>query len=65
VHDLHAWSLTSGLNALSTHVVMTDGADHGAVLSGVRRIIVEGFPIAHTTIQIEPRDWEGCDASHQ
>jgi cobalt-zinc-cadmium efflux system protein len=54
VHDLHAWSLTSGSNALSVHVVLGDGADPGSVLADVRRRIVEGFPIAHTTIQVEP-----------
>ena len=64
VHDLHAWSLTSGMNALSAHVVLADGADHGAVLSGVSRIIADGFPIAHTTIQVEPRDWEDGKAMH-
>lgn len=64
VHDLHAWSLTSGMNALSVHVVLDDGADHGAVLAGVRRRIVEGFPIVHTTIQVEPRGWEGCESPH-
>ncbi len=64
VHDLHAWSLTSGSNALSVHVALADGADHVAVLSGVRRRIIEGFPIAHTTIQVEPRDWKGCDSTH-
>lgn len=64
VHDLHAWSLTSGSNALSVHVVLDDGADHDAVLAGVRRRIVEGFPIAHTTIQVEPRGWEGSELPH-
>lgn len=64
VHDLHAWSLTSGMNALSAHIVLADGADHGAVLADVRRIVVEGFPIAHTTIQVEPRGWEDCQRLH-
>jgi cobalt-zinc-cadmium efflux system protein len=64
VHDLHAWSLTSGSNALSVHVVASDGADHNAVLAGVRRRIVEGFPIAHTTIQVEPRGWAEREPPH-
>jgi cobalt-zinc-cadmium efflux system protein len=64
VHDLHAWSLTSGSNALSAHVVLEDGAESGAVLAGVSRRIVEGFPIAHTTIQVEPHGWEGCESAH-
>ncbi len=64
VHDLHAWSLTSGLNALSVHVVMADGADHVTVLAGVRRRIVEGFPITHTTIQVEPPGFEESGQIH-
>ncbi|RUL89482.1 cation diffusion facilitator family transporter [Tautonia sociabilis] len=57
VHDLHAWSLTSGSNALSVHVVLEDDAAPSIILAGVRRRIVEGFPIAHTTIQVEPADY--------
>lgn len=64
LHDLHAWSLTSGSNALSVHVILDDGAAYGAVLAGVRRRIVEGFPIAHTTIQVEPRDWAERESTH-
>lgn len=64
VHDLHAWSFTSGSNALSAHVSLAEGADHVAVLGGVTRRIAEGFPISHTTIQVEPRGWEGCKSPH-
>lgn len=58
VHDLHAWALTSGVNALSAHVVTAAGADLAAVLGGVRDRVTQGFPIAHVTVQIEPPDWE-------
>jgi len=53
VHDLHVWTLTSGLDAISAHVVV-DLLDQGqAVLGGVRRVLRERFDIGHITIQIE------------
>ena len=53
IHDLHVWSLTSGKNVLSVHVV-ADLSRHTdqEILSEVDRI-VRGFEIAHTTIQVE------------
>jgi cobalt-zinc-cadmium efflux system protein len=58
VHDLHVWALTSGVNALSVHVVVTDKAEHPAVLRGVRDAATANFPITHVTVQVEPPDWE-------
>ncbi len=37
VHDLHVWSLTSGVNAMSVHVVLADHALHDEVLTGVQK----------------------------
>lgn len=63
IHDLHAWSFTTGANALSVHVTLADGADPGAVLAGVTRRVVEGFPIGHTTVQVEPQGWGRCESA--
>ena len=57
VHDLHVWSLTSGVNAMSTHVVLADGASHDDVLKIVRECVTREFKIAHATIQVEE---QGC-----
>lgn len=59
VHDLHVWSLTSGVNAMSAHVVLADGAVYHEVLYAVRAHVAEQFSIRHATIQVEPK---GCDA---
>ena len=59
VHDLHVWSLTSGVNAMSAHVVLAEGAAYHEVLAAVRAHVVEHFRIHHATIQIEPK---GCGA---
>lgn len=56
VHDLHAWTLTSGMNALSAHVVLGDGS-HDEVLRAVHQCVT-AFPIKHATIQVEPQGWE-------
>ena len=53
VHDLHVWSLTSGVNAMSAHVVTADGAIPDTLLAHVRQLVTSEFPIAHVTIQME------------
>ena len=55
VHDLHVWSLTSGVNAMSVHVVLADGASHEAVLVAVRKRVTTDFKIAHATAQVESK----------
>lgn len=61
VHDLHVWSLTSGMNAMSAHVVVAEDAYYADVLNAVRSHVLENFKIHHVTIQAEPR---GCE-SHE
>ncbi len=52
VHDLHVWTLTSGVVAMSAHVVVPDSAQHQAVLEAAHAAVAE-FGIAHTTVQLE------------
>lgn len=56
VHDLHIWSLTSGMYALSCHVeVKRDRLEQiDDVLDGIHHLMRESFSIEHTTVQIEP-----------
>jgi cobalt-zinc-cadmium efflux system protein len=53
IHDLHIWSITSGKDALSVHVVAKDGADYDTLLSELEILLKTKFNIEHTTIQIE------------
>jgi cobalt-zinc-cadmium efflux system protein len=53
VHDLHVWTITSGLDAMSGHLVIGDGIDEQRVLGAARTYLHESFGIDHTTIQIE------------
>jgi cobalt-zinc-cadmium efflux system protein len=54
VHDLHVWTLTSGVLAMSCHLVISNGQlSHNQVLAQVNGLARERFQIDHTTVQIE------------
>ena len=55
VHDVHVWTISSGLYALSAHVVVRDDAvgRNDAILEEVKGRLRERFGIDHTTLQIE------------
>jgi cobalt-zinc-cadmium efflux system protein len=55
VHDLHVWSLTSGVNAMSVHAVLADDFEHDDVLAKVHEFCTEEFKISHVTVQTERR----------
>jgi len=57
VHDLHVWSITSGMPAMSCHIVLRPDVDASAVLAVLSRIMREKYSIEHTTIQIEVENW--------
>jgi cobalt-zinc-cadmium efflux system protein len=67
VHDLHVWTLTSGIVAMSCHVVVPGDTEVPAdVLGRIRRIAHDRFRIDHTTIQVETgnaakEEFESCD----
>jgi cobalt-zinc-cadmium efflux system protein len=56
VHDLHAWTITSGLPVLSAHVVVADDAyaDAGRVLDQLCACLAGHFDVEHCTFQLEP-----------
>jgi cobalt-zinc-cadmium efflux system protein len=53
VHDLHVWTLTSGREAMSAHVVVEPGAPSDKILDELHVVLHARFGIDHTTIQIE------------
>ena len=57
VHDLHVWSLTSGMNAASMHIIAVEGAVHQDVLTTVQNTLKQQ-KISHSTVQIELKS---CD----
>lgn len=59
VHELHVWTLTSGMDSLSAHVVIESASqsEGNRILSELQEMIRTRFQIRHSTIQIEG---EGC-----
>lgn len=53
VHDLHVWSLTSGVNAMSVHAVLVGGSEHDDVLARVQDHCMREYKIFHVTVQTE------------
>jgi cobalt-zinc-cadmium efflux system protein len=53
IFELHIWTITSGLNALSAHVVVIDPSRSLEVLQEINSLLEKNFRIAHATIQIE------------
>jgi cobalt-zinc-cadmium efflux system protein len=58
VHDLHAWTITSGMPALSAHVTVTSESlaarGVGPILDDLVGCVAEHFGIEHATFQVEP-----------
>jgi cobalt-zinc-cadmium efflux system protein len=53
VFELHIWTITSGINALSAHVVIIDPSKSQTILQDINSILERRFKITHATIQIE------------
>jgi cobalt-zinc-cadmium efflux system protein len=66
VHDLHAWTITSGLPVVSVHVVLERDADAGQVLDGLGACLAGHFDIEHSTFQLEQPEHRGHEgATHR
>ena len=68
VHDLHVWTITSGLPVLSAHVVV-GGEDlasgrSGQILDSLGRCLGEHFDVAHCTFQLEPEGHRAHEPEH-
>ncbi|KNX35892.1 cation diffusion facilitator family transporter [Luteipulveratus halotolerans] len=61
VHDLHLWTLTSGMNVATAHLVSAPSADSDMVLQQARVLLRDQFSIEHATLQIEA----DADACHE
>ena len=55
VHDLHVWTISTGMEALSGHVVVRDQmlSEANKLLSEINTVLAERYNITHTTIQME------------
>ncbi|HET7677250.1 MAG TPA: cation diffusion facilitator family transporter [Candidatus Limnocylindrales bacterium] len=61
VHDLHAWTITSGMNVVSAHVVLGEDAKPGDILDHLGSCLADDFDVKHSTFQLETPEhvaWE-------
>ncbi len=58
VHDLHLWTITSGRDALSAHVIHADSISQPDLLKELRTKLHDRFGVDHLTIQMETPDFE-------
>jgi cobalt-zinc-cadmium efflux system protein len=54
VHDVHVWTLTSGMEVGTAHLSIGAGTDPGTVLSAARHLLADGHGLPHFTVQVEP-----------
>lgn len=70
VHDVHAWTITSGVPAFSAHVTITDSSwterGYHAVLDELKACLMTHFELQHSTLQLEPESHQLIGAhSHE
>lgn len=53
VHDLHVWTLTSGMEVASAHLAVEPAAEPAQVLAAAQALLADGYSIDHATIQVE------------
>ncbi|HEY5183444.1 MAG TPA: cation diffusion facilitator family transporter [Actinomycetes bacterium] len=61
VHDLHLWTLTSGMHVASAHLVTANDAQTHSVLDFARQTLADRFALTHATLQVEPASHTGCE----
>jgi cobalt-zinc-cadmium efflux system protein len=57
VHDLHVWTITSGMDSASGHIVIDPAADYRSILADVLQVLKNRHHIEHVTIQCEPLEF--------
>ena len=66
VHDLHVWTITSGMESVTAHLVLDEGLDAAAgqgVLDAASRLLDERFGLDHATLQLETTDRRAAEVA--
>ncbi|GAB3064969.1 cation diffusion facilitator family transporter [Intrasporangium mesophilum] len=63
VHDLHVWTLTSGMDVATAHLVTDESASGAAVLGAASAMLRDRFHIAHATLQVEVAGSAQCQGA--
>lgn len=56
IHDLHVWTLTSGMEVVSAHLAIAARVDQAGVLRAAQQLLADHYEINHATLQVESRD---------
>jgi cobalt-zinc-cadmium efflux system protein len=62
VHDIHIWTITSGIHALSAHLIIEDQlvSRSAEIVATIKENLTRYFNITHTTLQLECEKCESC-----
>ena len=60
VHDLHVWTITSGVESMSVHIIVEDLTQCDRIIAELQFVLKDQFGIEHSTIQLEG---ERCEAN--
>ena len=55
-HDVHVWTLTSGMEVASVHLAVAPEATPADVLVRAQKLLTDDYRLEHATVQVEPRD---------
>ena len=58
IHELHVWTLSTGFEALSAHVLINDFSRAEIILNRAQRVLAEKFSITHAALQLETAESE-------
>ena len=64
VHDAHLWTITTGVDTMTGHVVVDDLSRSEEVLESLHAMLLQRFAIAHATLQLEPQSYTCVPAKH-
>jgi cobalt-zinc-cadmium efflux system protein len=53
VHDVHVWTLTSGMEVASAHLTVGQNCDQSAILASARALLTAEYQLEHATLQVE------------
>jgi cobalt-zinc-cadmium efflux system protein len=53
VHDVHVWTLTSGMEVASAHLTVGPDCDQSAILAAARELLASSYQLEHATLQVE------------
>lgn len=66
VHDIHIWTITSGIYALSAHLIVTDQvvSRTADIIESVKRELAKRFNVTHATLQLECERCQSCPSGY-